>query len=338
MKNYQRNVRPGSRSRETGSADIGKVPRMLAERQPETAGESFGGGRRRRRGQRPGEEKRRAENLVLVRAWSIAISCVALLVLAGIFALGLMRRQGESGVKAVPFQLREVAMDLPSPASLALSEDDALKLVRAALNERDVENLGELVRLEGTPASEAMEYFETVRSGGRRSYQWLGGMNANGLELEGVLLRVEKDGHRQSHLVLLVEEDGRWKLDFASFASLSVPVWEEFEEKRVDEIEVRVQAAPDNYYNGPFRDEREWTCYGFSLQDGSDFFLGYCKAGSAQAGAMSEIMTNAPRTPVRVTLRLKRVEGAEERQFEIVRVLAEGWVMGPAAYDERIAN
>jgi hypothetical protein len=37
---------------------------------------------------------------------------------------------------------------------------------------------------------------------------------------------------------------------------------------------------------------------------------------------------------IRVTLEIRRTAGAESRQFEITRVLAEEWVLAAAPFDE----
>jgi hypothetical protein len=61
--------------------------------------------------------------------------------------------------------------------------------------------------------------------------------------------------------------------------------------------------------------------------------LGYCKVDSPQAAAIKWIFSNEGSIN-RVTLEIRRVEGAESRQFEISRVLAADWIVGNVPFDE----
>jgi hypothetical protein len=71
--------------------------------------------------------------------------------------------------------------------------------------------------------------------------------------------------------------------------------------------------------------------------DTTEIMLGYCRKDSPQARAMELIVSSADgderRRLNRATLELRRPEGAENRQFEITRVLAEDWVLGAKPFD-----
>jgi hypothetical protein len=71
--------------------------------------------------------------------------------------------------------------------------------------------------------------------------------------------------------------------------------------------------------------------------DTETILLGYCRKGSPQERAMERIVSEEKDEPRhrlnRVTLEIRRPQGAEIRQFEITRVLAEDWVMAAAPFD-----
>ena len=63
------------------------------------------------------------------------------------------------------------------------------------------------------------------------------------------------------------------------------------------------------------------------------FMLGYARLGSPQHRAMDRILANVE--PLhRATLKLEHKGTEEARQFEIISVLAEDWVLGETPYDE----
>ena len=95
----------------------------------------------------------------------------------------------------------------------------------------------------------------------------------------------------------------------------------------------------DSYYNGLFRDESKWVCYAMGTPDHEVVLLGYCRKGSLQAAAMERIVAEdrlgeGGRALKRATLEIRRIAGAESRQFEIARVLAEDWVVSDKDFEE----
>ena len=98
--------------------------------------------------------------------------------------------------------------------------------------------------------------------------------------------------------------------------------------------------AKDSYFNGPFKDDGKWQCFGMASPDTDKILLGYCRKDSPQAHALSRVFyqeadaQNMQNRLKRATLELQRPEGAETRQFEITRVLAEDWVLTDREFDE----
>jgi hypothetical protein len=132
---------------------------------------------------------------------------------------------------------------------------------------------------------------------------------------------------------------GVWKIDFEALARTVRPPWPDLLEGRASEGQVRVIVAPDSYYNGVFSDESQWLSFGLASPDISQILVGYCRRDSAQAKAMQEILKSMDDAPAagrqikRATLAIRRPTGAEPRQFEITRVLAEDWIVSERPFD-----
>jgi len=277
----------------------------------------------------------------MLLAWSSVLVVLALSVLA-FFVVSWLRAQMDrkpaADLAAVPAMQRHKVSQFPSP-----SEQNALALVKNAMAVRDPANVGEYFRLDGTEPAAVVSFLEGMRDldGEISGYQWLSSMDANQLLIDGVLVSTTRDGTSRNRLALLTpDEHGVWKIDFDSFARTVRPSWEELLAEDGGKGVVRVILAKDSYFNGPFKDDGEWQCYGMASPDSEKILLGYCRKDSPQAHALSlvfhqeEESQNAHSRLKRATLELRRPEGAEARQFEITRVLAEDWVLSNKAFDE----
>jgi hypothetical protein len=246
------------------------------------------------------------------------------------------RRAGAEDVAAT--MQRHNVSEFPSP-----SEQDALEWVKLAMAARDPAQAGRYFRLGATEPDAAVEFLKSMgdRDGGITGYQWLSSMDANHLLIDGVLVATSKDATPRNRLALLTpDERGVWKVDFEAFARMVRPSWEKLLATDGGQGVVRVILAKDSYFNGPFKDDGAWLCYGMASPDSEQILLGYCRKDSPQARALSVIFhqsedaENIYSRLKRATLELKRPEGAEARQFEITRVLAEDWVLSDKAFDE----
>jgi hypothetical protein len=223
------------------------------------------------------------------------------------------------------------------------SEQAALELVKQALALREPAEVGRYFRMGSAQAADVVAFLAGMEAldGPVTGFQWLSSMDANGLLIDGVLVSMEKDGNPRNRLALLTPDElGVWKVDFDAFARTVKPSWNELLAEGGGQGLVRVIVAKDSYYNGPFRTEAEWVSYGMASPDAEVILMGYCRKDSPQARAMERIVSEvkgeadaAHRRLNRATLELRRPEGAEPRQFEIARVLAEDWVMGAEPFD-----
>jgi hypothetical protein len=312
-RNIQRNVVSGQRT-EKGSG-LGPVVRVRKE--------NVGGVlKRRKRG--TGINSGRKRGILIVSIVLGAATC-AVIALAFIFWISPMLKRSSRPPDVAQEQARvRVISEFASP-----SEAQALQLVRQALAVRDEEEVGSLFRLGSSSAGEVITFLKDLetREGPIINSTWLSSMDSGGLLLEGVLVRYQGQEKPSERIAFLTPDaDGRWMLDFEGFARLGSPAWDDVLEGRAENAMVRVLIGRDVYYNGPFSDDREWTCYGLASPDVDEIFRAYCKTGSPQAEAVSRLFSQGEKVS-RATLEIRRVKGAEKRQFEITRLLAGEWVV-----------
>ena len=301
--------------------------------------------RRRRGGRNSGDERsKRSRDARKKVVWNWS----ALLVLLVLGVLGFFlttwtrshmgRKVGKPGEVAGTVVQERVASRFPSP-----TEDVALETVRQALAVRDPGKVEEYFRLGASTAEDVVAFLgkRTEIDGRIVGLDWLRSMDANGLLIDGVLVNTLLDSQPRNRVALLTPDpEGVWKIDFDAFARVVSPPWAELLDPGSEGGLVRVVTAPDSYFNGAFRDESEWACYGMASPDVDQILVGYCRRGSAQAKAMARIMDQPDdgefaggRQIHRVTLELRRVPGGEARQFEITRVLAQDWIVAETAFD-----
>lgn len=340
MKNPE--IRRGIQSRHmrmTGDAPkIGKVARFRE-------GDTNAGGRRRRRrvGTGGGKSMTAARRRVIL-TWSAVLGLLTLLVLGGFMGLWLGAHVGKKAVSSDKVSAKtetqvRVVSKFPSP-----SENEALSLVKQAVTNRDPEKVKTYFHPGGANPAEVVTYFADSETRGDRilSYKWLSSMDKDGMLMEGVLVVYSGEKRPDERLAFLMpDEQGVWKVDFDAFARTIRPSWKDFMERKADHAQVRVFVGKDTYYNGPFKDEGQWVCYGMRFPESEELLRGYCRVGSRQAHALEGIFSGrsilSEGTPMsRAILEIKWKEGAESRQFEITRVFAEDWVLPPTPLDERL--
>ncbi|MEO7099469.1 MAG: hypothetical protein ABI162_08915 [Luteolibacter sp.] len=201
--------------------------------------------------------------------------------------------------------------------------------MKRAIANRDPASVSRLFHMGSSNASEIVDYLKSSdsRDGPIESYRWLSSMDVDGLLLEGVSVTfkgIEKPVERLAFLT--PDKDGIWKLDFDAFARSVKPSWEALLGKSVDQAVVRVIVGRDSYFNGLYRDETKWACYGLASPDINELLRGYCKVGSPEQTALESLLSDGVRMN-RATLELRHVKESESRQFEITRILAKDWVI-----------
>lgn len=327
----KRSVRASRHNRNAGDApSMGRMARMPGTGLPK-------GSRRKRRkseGSRGGRLRRIRKRII--RSWSVLLSAVVLVILG--FAVWLwivpqMNSRGEIAgwLPADTDDAARVASKFPSP-----SEADALAVVKKGLVIRDPGMIGEYFRTGTASPQEIVDFLQGLeaKDGAINRFEWLSSMDANGLSIDGVVIHFKGTDTPRNRLALLTpDETGKWEIDFEAFARTVKPAWTELLAQQAQVAQVRVYAAKDNYYNGVFIDDKQWICYGLASPDTDQILLAYCKTGSPQAAAMDWIFS-AENKMTRMTLEIRRVAGAESRQFEISKVIAVDWVVSAVPFDE----
>lgn len=330
----QRSVRSVRVERAAGDApDIGRVGRMPG------VGASKGVRRRKRKGESSRGNRLRNNRRKVMITWSVVFMLLIVVMVGWAVWLKVKPSSMDSagGEQGAPVVQERVASRFPSP-----TEQDALSLVKHALAIRESSKVAEYFHTGASRPEDVLSFLRDLEKndGKVTGMNWLSSMDANGLLIDGVLVDFSTNGEPRNRLALMTpDEKGRWKIDFEAFARICRPRLEEIMENSGSSGLVRVVVAKDMYYNGPFKDESQWVCFGLASPDNEKVFLGYCRKGSPQESALAKILEDEGQfaaSPAlnRATLEIRHVEGAEKRQFEITRVLAEDWVMGAKPFDE----
>ena len=330
----KRSVRSQRFDRSAGDApSLGRVGRMPGTGIPK------GPRRMRKRGDRGdrGGNRTRISQTRMVIVWSVVMVLIVVGGMGAALKLWLKtsgdRSRGGDGEVILE---RRIVSEFPSP-----SEEKALELVRRAVALSDPADVKDYFRTGETGIGEVMGFLREMenKDGELTDYNWLSSMDANGMLIDGVLVSTMDDGKFKNRLALLTpDEKGVWKIDFEAFARSVDPSWEEIISGDAKEALVRVIVAQDSYFNGPFHDESKWRCFAMATPDNDKILLGYAATGSPQAKAMDRILAEekeaeASKSMRRATLKLRRVDGSDARQFEITRVLAEDWVVSDTMFD-----
>lgn len=326
----RRSVRSERNDRHAGDApNMGRVSRMPGTGLPK------GERRKRKRSEGGRNSKVRQGRALAIKIWSVMLASAALVCLGVGFWFGFRpsekKTSGQVAAPPVPVETPRKAIRFPAP-----SEDEAIEIVKKGLAVRDVAEVPDHFRTETIPYAGVVDFLSSLQTGDGTvgNLEWLGSMDANGLQLEGVIVHFTGSGKPRNRIALLTPDTkGVWKTDFDAFARATDPSWPEFLEKRADSIKARIYVAQDSYYNGPFSDESQWVCYGLASPDTEEIFFGYCKVGSPQANAMKWILSK-DLSLGRATVEIRRIPDAQPRQFVIARVIAEDWVTGSVAFDQ----
>ncbi len=265
----------------------------------------------------------------LILLWSIALGTGTALIIGAAISFWILpylrQRNHAASVKLIDPEMRvRIVSRFSAPG-----EDEALSLVRHAMANRDPAKVGALFHTGSANAAEVIGFFKNAetRDGAVTHCDWLSSIDGDGLPLEGVQVAfkgIDKPGLR---LALLTPDDnGVWKMDFDSFARSVRPSWQELLDNHAARATVRVVVGRDVYFNGPFSDEKRWSCYGIASPDVDVLLRGYCAAGSAQESAMERLLAGGTATS-RATLEIRHVPEGDSRQFEITSVLAKDWVV-----------
>jgi hypothetical protein len=325
-----RSVRSTRSERSAGDApDLGRVARMPGTGLPR--------GKSRKRRSRDNRARRKQQSRRVLANWTLSIGLIAI---AGLFFAvwqGMKFGRAGEGAAASAASVSKPGELVEMPRIASLPEDEAIVFVRKALAVRDAAKLTAYFRPAEVSPDHQLDFLRNLesRDGPIEAYQWLGNLDANNLTMDGVLVEFHSDGSPRNRLAVLVAgADGKWKVDFDAFARSVAPSWDEFLRGTVPVATVRACVVRDSYYNGLFSDENAWQCVSLASPDTEEILIGYCRKQSPQGNALKWLLSKDA-TINRAILEIRHSPGAEQRQVEISRVLAEEWVTSEKPFDER---
>lgn len=327
----RRSVRSLQHDRSPGDApNLGRVSRVpRAEQSSNTS--RF----RRSKSVRRREVSASRKRLIQLRIYIFSALALALLVV-GVVYLSIRsagRRDVVDGSSSE--QLTSELSKYPSP-----SKEEALEFVTKALEVREFGSIAKFFRIDASRSQEVVDFLVQMesRDGIIHGQEWLSSIDANNLALDGVKVTFKgKDRFTNRIAILTPSESGTWKIDFDAFARTVSPDWKSILDLGTQSALVRVFVVKDTYYNGPFKDDKEWVCYGLATPDVDEILLGYCKMDSPQEAAMQTVLSKHEKLG-RATLEIRRVESGGVRQFEISKVIAEDWVVTDSVFDASFAD
>ncbi len=296
-----------------------------------------------RRGSSRRQSSRRSRNAKRkILAWSLLLAFLAAGVLITFtFLFFSTKRSGNGETAEAPISpaITPSTPEDTSEKSIApsLKRLEVRDLVVSAMTNRDPSKIEGYFTLGSAPDPNAViEALETIKEkeGEILRYEVAPPIYANGTPMERVIVHLSGNGKPLNRLAQLVPtDDGSWKIDFDSYMRACDPDWETILSGEAGQATVRVFIVSDNYYNHRFADDSVWQSYAMVSPDIKTIILGYARLGSPQHRAIERILANED--PLhRVTLKLEHKGTEETRQFEIISVLAEDWVLGETPYDE----
>ena len=289
----------------------------------------WGGKPLRRKKKKDGSAKRRRETLLR----TIAIGVLALAGMGGIAFIGLSRDRVVSDAvwrdPTVELQLQRVDVVIP------LSEEKALDLVRTVLNARSVDELRGLVRLKDISAAEAVDFLAGMekKDGKISRMNWIGNMDSNGIQIEGVEILYQKEDVRPRRALLTPDEKGTWQVDLAALAGHNTIAWDKIISEPEVHADLRVIIGHDNYYNGRFSNDREWASFAMIGAETSTLLIGYCPVESETNRALMILLRD--QRAIRAIIRIRKTDASGSRQCEIVSILAEDWILTDTPFEKR---
>jgi hypothetical protein len=296
----------------------------------------------------PGLRQRRKRNLKekMTQRLTAMIFLMAVMTILFIFSSWSNNRQRQSVLAEFEKLSKYRPIERIESRFKSPTEEESLAIVRAALEAKDEAAVLANFRLGATKPTEVLEFLrqQEVKYGAWNLGTWIGSVDFNNTLMESVLVKHAKDGKNAlTRMAFLTPDDqGIWRLDFESFARKCEPSWETFVSGEANEGVVRVWLSEDNYYNGQFLNDSEWICYSLGRVDSDINLYGYCRRNTPQKIAMDRIISRLQmagkntKSQCRATLAISRsqeAKGMQKRQFEIVRVLAEEWLLTDKPFD-----
>lgn len=227
------------------------------------------------------------------------------------------------------------AFDAKAQGVMPLTEDDALRLVRKVLAARSPEQLAEVARMKDISSGAALEFLSQLeeKNGKISRMDWIGNMDSNDIQIEAVEIVFEKETSRPCRALLTPNESGVWQVDVAAMAATCSEPWQKVIAEPRIQADLRVVIARDNYYNGRFSSDREWSAYAMASPGSDTLIIGYCP----HDGEIDRILNSLLKENrgIRAMVRVRKNDQPNSRQCEIISLLAEDWILTDSPLEER---
>jgi len=202
-------------------------------------------------------------NKASLLGWNIVFGVAAMSIIF-VFVIMYFGKHRSGSRSTSPPGLSAVPGELPatSTAPEPLGEMETLRIVGEALANRDPERVAGYF----APSSfgDPMDVIRTLdgikaRDGRVMGMSWLGGNFSNNRHIEELVVNFgEKEATANRLAQLYPQADGKWRIDFASFARTASPPWPEILSGERLSARVRVFVYRENYYNRDFADDSRW--------------------------------------------------------------------------------
>lgn len=218
-----------------------------------------------------------------------------------------------------------------------LESDHATRIVNQALTNRDTGLIRDFFILaKDDKPEQAMKEMLRINDaeGDISRMEWRGLMSANGSTVPQVMIYATKDGKKYFRTAQFAKSsDGRWRIDFDAYLRKCVPPLSDVVTAESGTSQVRVYVDEDHYYHGIYSDETKWKVYALTSPDIAENLYAYAKRGSSQDKALRRIIDTDEKIH-RATLGIVKQTDSGPRQFEILRVIAENWIIGGEDFDK----
>jgi hypothetical protein len=207
--------------------------------------------------------------------------------------------------------------------SLVEVERELVPVIRKFLDAGDLAEMVRYVRHPEQTLPRMRDYYgDGFQPPGLHKVLWKEIPRRNG---EFITVTVD-DRNFERHEVSLAEEEGRWRVDWESWAGWPEIGWDALAEAKPTEPKLfRVILSQLDYYNFEFSDESEWTCYRLESPDRQHLFYGYAPKGSEIDRKL--LLTGEPKHRRRYLVRLRYPdEPVSDRQLLIEEAVGEGWL------------
>jgi hypothetical protein len=306
------NKSPALTERDTSTAGVGKIQRIHRTFQD---------------GQRRSRRSPRDKGAYFRNNLSFFFLIVAAAFIGGVTWMLYQQMKSKDGRKDVS-TLAQDTFTVPHPPGPI-----CVNMVKQFLDAANTEDLKKIARTKRIKPENAYAVFTEFRKelGEVDRMEWMGAEETNGMSMERVMVVYRSGKYRVA--TLIHDGLGQWKVDLESFMGHQTKSWDQITAQTGCTAVVRVTVQQDVYFNGYFSDEKEWVCFALKAPDQSEPIYGYVPQNSPTLLDMVEILrTNSPAD---MMVEIIRDAGMNRMQYEIHKVIAQGWVEADVPFSER---